>query len=208
MLVKLRRLLSSAFTEECQIVYFLVELRKALELRGLLGNYTALKFYCDWAMHTRLDRAGAEEFLKRLDAVESANSFGIFGDGGPKISVAMDFLKQDLFRRDLCEALGVLDLETEVCTANNLWVAFLDLYASVVADCPLAIKNDSTKTKYVQEAVASKVSSPLPHYLEIDESDPAFAFAVEWRIKLKRPRLGQTEKSWFIFFWRDPPDGA
>ena len=40
MLVKLRRLLSSAFTEECQVV-LLVELRKALELRGLFGNYAA-----------------------------------------------------------------------------------------------------------------------------------------------------------------------
>lgn len=176
MLVKLRRLLSSAFTEECQVVYLLVELRKALELRGLLGNYAALKFYCDWAMHTRLDRAGAKEFLKRLDAVESANSFGFLGDGGPKMSIAMDFLKQDVFRRDLGEALRVLVLSTEICTANNRWVSFLDLYAGVVSDCPLAIKSQGAATQYVEEAVASKVNSPLPRDLDIDESDPAFAF--------------------------------
>jgi len=124
MLSKLQHLLSSAFTEECQVVYFLVELRKTLERRGLVDDYTALKFYCDWAMHARLDRAGAKEFLKRIDNIETAHSFGIFSDGVQKIAIAMDFLRQEVFRRDLHNALRELDLNADICTINNLWVRF------------------------------------------------------------------------------------
>lgn len=204
-LAKLSHLLSRPITEECQVVYFLVELRKALEIRGLFTQYPALRFYCDWAVHTRMDRAGAEEVLKRIDDVETADSFGMFGTGGRRLAIAWDFLSQDVFRRDLHEALRGLALQTEICTTNDLWVSFVEVYAGVVSDCSLAIKSKNVATEYVEEAVVSKVTSPLPSDLGIDEADPAFAFAVEWRIKLKRPKYGMSEKSYFVFFWRDRP---
>jgi len=70
------------------------------------------------------------------------------------------------------------------------------------------IESTSALTQYVEQAVASKVTPPLPDDLNIDETDPAFAFAVEWRIKLKQAKFGQSEKSYFMFFWHDRSDGG
>ncbi len=175
MLTKLRHLLSHPITQECQVVYFLVELRKVLELRVLLGQYTALKFYCDWAMHPRMDRAAAEEFLKRIDDVETADSFGMFGTGNQALAAAMDSLRQDAFRRDLREALLGLALQTEICTSNNLWVSFLELYAGVIlATRFAAVRRRGTRrrspTGYGLSRTATLVHSGLSYEIPFSAS--------------------------------------
>jgi len=65
-LEKLRRELQVGITSESQVVYILVEIRKAIEQAGEQMKYCALDFYCSWALHTKMDRAGAVKILKRF----------------------------------------------------------------------------------------------------------------------------------------------
>jgi hypothetical protein len=47
--------LSQQITSERQVVYILVEIRKLMERNNDTEKCFALNFYCDWAMHTKLD---------------------------------------------------------------------------------------------------------------------------------------------------------
>ena len=44
------------FTEECEVVYLMVEIRKIIELLELKGadKKNELRIYCDWALHANL----------------------------------------------------------------------------------------------------------------------------------------------------------
>jgi hypothetical protein len=54
---KLNSFLSThhTFTEEAQVVYLLIEIRKILD-RDSNMKYPLLRFYCDWCVHTRKDK--------------------------------------------------------------------------------------------------------------------------------------------------------
>jgi hypothetical protein len=73
---KLRGELREPIHSERQVVYILAELRKLMELESIdrieVGapvdnSYFALKFYCDWAVHVRLDQAGARRIVQRFN---------------------------------------------------------------------------------------------------------------------------------------------
>jgi hypothetical protein len=67
---KLRRqLLSKAHLTEVRVVYILSEIRKLLERTKQQNGYFALSFHCSWALHTKMDRGGADRILRRFDAV-------------------------------------------------------------------------------------------------------------------------------------------
>ena len=64
---KLESELSRPIERESQVVYIMVETRKYLESTGQLDNYPALRLYCDWVVHSKLDRLGAEEVIRAID---------------------------------------------------------------------------------------------------------------------------------------------
>jgi hypothetical protein len=64
---KLTGELNKGITTEPQVVYLLVGIRKLIE-RNDESEYPNLKFHCDWALHSRLDRAGARAILRKFDA--------------------------------------------------------------------------------------------------------------------------------------------
>lgn len=59
--IKLGRFLNERlpFTEECQVVYLLVEIRKILDQENN-RKYSLLRFYADWSVHTAKDKINAE----------------------------------------------------------------------------------------------------------------------------------------------------
>src|SRR5271169_2329730 len=73
---KLRGELRERIQSERQVVYILAELRKLMELESIGrieagapadNSYFALKFYCDWAVHVRLDQSGARRIVQRFN---------------------------------------------------------------------------------------------------------------------------------------------
>lgn len=59
--VKLNQFIAShtPVSEECHVVYLLVEIRKLLDHiqdHPTQGAFTLLRFYCDWMVHTKKDR--------------------------------------------------------------------------------------------------------------------------------------------------------
>lgn len=67
---KLAQAVGMKIGSEEQVVYILVEVRKILDTDPPPGDYYALKFYCDWAVHTILDQKGAQTIVRRFDAYQ------------------------------------------------------------------------------------------------------------------------------------------
>ncbi len=69
---KLYRVLAAPIVGEPHVLYVMAEIRKVLEHIGKPGDQADLSFFCDWALHIRIDRATpAGVILRRLDqAVE------------------------------------------------------------------------------------------------------------------------------------------
>lgn len=66
-LEKLARELGKLSPDECRVVYVLSRIRKYLEITNTQDKYKRLNFYCNWALHTRIDRTKAiEEVLIEL----------------------------------------------------------------------------------------------------------------------------------------------
>src|SRR4051794_17050893 len=52
---------------EVEVVYIMAAIRKILDKEKLRNQYKALAFYCDWALHTSMDRTGALRMIKMFD---------------------------------------------------------------------------------------------------------------------------------------------
>jgi hypothetical protein len=58
---KLKAILREAPRSEAKVVYVLVEMRKFLEREGREKEkqFSTLKFFCDWVVHSKLTKGGA-----------------------------------------------------------------------------------------------------------------------------------------------------
>lgn len=54
---KLSGELRKEITSELQVVYILSKIRKFLEWENKQGEYKTLNFYCNWVLHSKIDRA-------------------------------------------------------------------------------------------------------------------------------------------------------
>lgn len=148
---KLRDELREHIHSERQVVYILAELRKLLELESLARieagspsdtSYFALQFYCDWAVHVRLDYSGAQRIVERF------NQYQKFVDDlasrGEEVTADPDFLQEfdqslnlTRFREQFGAYLKSHGLDPGITTDGNQWIEFLVYYARVIEDAPL-----------------------------------------------------------------------
>jgi len=65
-LATIRKLLAKPIDCEAKVVYFLVEVRKSIDL--MHGRFEVLKFFCDWMLHPRMEWRDAKRILQTFDA--------------------------------------------------------------------------------------------------------------------------------------------
>jgi len=149
-----RQLSSRAPLTEVRVVYILVETRKLLELQGELSKYPVLRFCCDWALHTSLERAGAKRILRLFD---EAHPLLCSNQTLPRSleREITDTTNLRSFEKEFDEFLTAYHLSKDIL--HNRWTEFLRSYAAVIEDCPLTVtgnklKNIKTVTLTKEEA--------------------------------------------------------
>ena len=65
-LTVLQGLCARTFTQESEVLQFMVEIRKANDLRDKADKYPILVFFCDWLVHPVLTHKQAQNVLKGL----------------------------------------------------------------------------------------------------------------------------------------------
>lgn len=137
-----RQLSSKAPLTEARVVYILVETRKLLEREGELCKYPTLRFYSDWAMHTSMDRAGAQRILSLFDKAHPMLSSNQELPHTLEREIT-DTTNLCFFERDFDQFLTDYNLPKDIL--HNRWTKFLHSYAAVIEDCPLTATGNNLR---------------------------------------------------------------
>jgi hypothetical protein len=148
-LTKLTDLLRRGISSEVEVVYLLAALRKLLERDERQRQFSALNFYCNWALHALLDRRDAQDVLRLFDAAH-----GLMKEAGRTNLDALpeglrdDILRisrMDAFREQVTKILEIYDLPPLTLHSSDGWTRFVHLYANVVQDIPLVVTGDNAR---------------------------------------------------------------
>lgn len=138
---KLTEELNKGITTEAQVVYLLAEIRKLLERQQARdhSDYKYLKFYCDWALHTRLTGRMAQEILTAMDSAYASFQAGMQVGDLPQ-SIRLEFenvagLKY--FRGELEDFLN------ENSMPDLDWESFVFFYLNIIQNCPLIMSTQN-----------------------------------------------------------------
>lgn len=125
---------SNVFSEECQVVYLLVEIRKILEHDNEAG-YKLLRFFCDWIVHTKKDRKmeGIVEIVTKIDSLISSVD-KITSEQNEQI---LKFLEMSELRKELSQFLTSRSLSDDLCEEDRNWPTFVNILAQVLSGQPI-----------------------------------------------------------------------
>jgi len=193
---KLQSELESEITTERQVVYILAEIRKAIEQAGELENYFALDFYCSFALHTRMSKAGAKRILERFDR---AHSFLVRKEEVPReLQKEIDqTTKLEKFRGELKQFLNANGLPNPLCEASDAWAKFLQLYGGIIDECELILKDEGAHLKHLDRVVLRLDVAPE---VTITEYGEQVLFRIRWICHDKGGGCGEHS----VIFGYDP----
>lgn len=176
---KLDDLTARGISSEAEALYLLAETRKLLELVSEKQNYEMLTFFCDWALHPFMDRKNAQKYLQLFDGFHKALNKFLVPDLEQIFETLDTFLTLEGFKNELGQFFVSQGISDDVLQDGG-WPAFLNLYAAVIADCPLKIRADSTTTEYISEVTVT-----------LKEGDEPTDFIVNWGLAFKKePKYG------------------
>lgn len=180
LLSKLTGALAKPVRTECQVVYLMVELRKLMDRQDATQHYPVLRLFCDWTVHTNIDRnRAAEPLIREFDnAVESVRG----GNGMPL--QFLDFLSLSHFRQQFRKFLDANGLPKAVVDDGDAWTRFLDLYSDVVSDCPISYTRSQLPFKLISSLTLTKDLPENSYVLTLLDSQKPFDLWMNWRIEL------------------------
>ncbi|HXX17956.1 MAG TPA: hypothetical protein VEJ46_01000 [Candidatus Acidoferrum sp.] len=162
------------------VVHALVQIRKILEYDGERDAFSALRFYCDWALHTRLDRRGAKLILGILDDRLGRYQPWIPESIDPDGKV-LQILSFNLFQRQLYDFLRRNDLPTVWAEDWFAWQKTIALYGEQVRHIPLIVTRKDYKFRYLQRLVIT-ACEPSKKIVETNPNENHFGF--NWELTL------------------------
>jgi hypothetical protein len=156
------------------VVYAIVEIRKMLEHDAQIRQFETLAFFCDWAVHTRLNRYGARQIVTllddRLSHFDPAHPGTVDPDG-----LVHKILSFDLFREQLLEFLRRNDLPTMWAEDDFIWKKFVVLYGEVVRDVPLSMTREDYEFWYLRNVVIA-ASEPSEAIIKANPGQTFYGF--------------------------------
>jgi hypothetical protein len=162
--------------DEKTVLYVLAEIRKILEHDELLrATLPTLQFYCNWALHVRLDKAFAKQFIQRVSPLLTFKGNWT----AEQFADLHGLLTLQRFRDELKAFLTECAIDASVCEDEN-WVCFLKLYSRVVQDSELVMKGTSEPAGALKLAIESVTVRPT-------DGDPEFKAAwlcpMQWLVQ-------------------------
>ncbi len=156
---KLRRFLIShnPLTEECHVIYLLVEIRKLLDCAPECEN-EFLRFYCDWSVHT--EKTGRIHVIAPMiqeieDSIVKGHRFSDW-----QFSPANDSPIKLIYKKELFENMKnlflQLSLPMDIFEEKNLEY-FLRLLIQVLINQPIYPKDNKIKSICFRDAVGANL---------------------------------------------------
>ena len=134
----------SPFTEECQVLYLLVEIRKVLG-RENNRKYPILRFYCNWSVHTDKDSTKEMEVVMKdiyEDIEKQITNPALVGMNGK--TKVISFMYMEDLQAEMTKFLQEYELPISLTEKSN-WLEFVKLLVKILVDQP--INNPSINIK-------------------------------------------------------------
>jgi hypothetical protein len=131
---KLQKILSQSSYSEQDIVYLLSRIRKILEIDEKKEKYKVLNFYCNWALHAKIDDTGSiKEILLNLER---------------DIKAHIDFVTHQPFKKELIKFIKEYSLSTKIFSDSVVLRNFSYILQKIYSDTPLFVKTDQGDVKF------------------------------------------------------------
>lgn len=193
----LRNHVSQPLNSELQLLYILVQTRKLIEYLGQQKRFRTLQFYCNWALHVKIDRNS--ETGKILKAFDTAIERTILSSE-PTMKYLYDLLSFSELFRQLKTLLAEHNLPTSIIDDDNC-NTFFKYYAGVVSDCPIVCTKEDLELEYVDTIIVSSVPPPTATQLLLDDSFGVEArkplFIVRWTFGKNNVEIGTRVMHYF-----------
>jgi hypothetical protein len=179
-LEKLTRKFESAPRSEEDVAYVLIEIRKLLERDAKQDQFTTLTFFCDWVVHSVLNRRGARDQISRLDGRLGNLDLTNLHDVGADLEIYRFMSFDSLF-----EELGRFTKEEKLpggWTSNPAWwKECVKFYGEIVRDCALEVKQLGNQPISIARVVLTTVSTtPI--------GKDAESFKLDWEFTMSDQR--------------------
>jgi len=166
-LEKLARELVEGIDTEPKVLYLLAETRKYIDSydESEKQNYPNLYFYCDWVLHTYMDRRPTKILLDRFEALFSSTDdlkeiASLFKDREKNFYLLIDL------RSELRAFLLKNGLPLDLVDDSSKWFRFRKLLTEILLDCPL-VKEEGRVNKFSYERGADSQTRFRIHIKEL-----------------------------------------
>jgi len=142
----------NTFTEECYIVYLMVEIRKVIDREKSNTTYPLLKFYSDWVVHTEKDyitleiQQMMEEMYKTAEA-EIKNPM-LIKEGSP----IMQFAYMDGLGKEMKLFLEDHGIGSFLAEEKDKWIEFVKFLVKVLENQPIITPTQNIKLFFFEPA--------------------------------------------------------
>lgn len=137
---------------ELTVKSILADTRKLLEVVGATQTYRTLKFYCDWVLHTKMDKKFAADLLRRFDEVWDrwvVSKIPIPADFEKTLGYQIGFYG---FEQELSEFLGKCGIVLPWHGFRDQWLPFENAYCGIVEDSWLEYSDKTRPLKHINGA--------------------------------------------------------
>jgi hypothetical protein len=129
--------------DECQVVYILSLIRKILEIDGQETEYKLLNFYCNWVLHSKMNRKSSTNIIlnllgKGVDCQKSGKeNVDQIKSNDP------EFFKLSSFKQELCRFLKNSDLSTKA--VDKRWPSFRIMLLEIIKESPVTFTSNNLR---------------------------------------------------------------
>ena len=178
---KIRSILEQPRLNVSSVSLLMTLSRQLIEENDLQREYRYLKLYCDWTLHTKIDRSAiAKQILDLISAEIRSNDSKQYND------VILKIIGLENLRSDFINLYTTFNIPTNIFEIKSIWVGFIGVLSRLIINKPL-IRNtgqiDNNQTQAIALRLVDKndsVAAKIP--LEIDE-------AIFWIVEINKPGI-------------------
>ncbi len=148
---KLKGELTKDTNEECRVIFILSRIRKVLEIKNQKTKYKFLNFYCNWSLHSKLDKEGTTAlpkvlFEKNIDSKKSGKENAV------KLKLNNnDFFKFSSFKQELIDFLQENNLPLDV--VKKSWTSFMKILLEIIKESPIIFTSNALSELKLSEDI-------------------------------------------------------
>jgi hypothetical protein len=152
---KIQHVLDRRITNEKQVVYLLVEVRKLMDRDQYKDPI--LRTFSNWVVHTSLEnKAEGSTFI--------LTEFDHFAEElieRQQMSNQLTHISLGAFRKALLHFCRHFGLTAKHITTLGEWKKFSSLYCSIVSECPIVFSASRMQLKYIKQVELTRISAGI-----------------------------------------------